>query len=446
MGAVAYGNFTSMPSVKYYLNNPKRKGQLRTDEVSIRAVFTLDRDNRFELRPEEKIEPKYWDARSQSVKTSHRHHIDINNYLSDYKRDLLNLWRQNRAQLTFEDFKVLAQQQANPCQKKTLFDAYQKFLTQYENEKDKKTFQKYAQLFELLKQYDSRKPIDLHNLDLNFYDSFKAFLYSQPNRQYAKFHLVKDQDHYIIERGKGNPVPLLDNTVYKFISNLKKFLGWCEERSYPVNPSFKKWKVVQHSQKPISLTINELEKLENAILPAHLAIARDYLVFECRTGQRISDIKRFDLSQFANNTWTFNRKKGNRIQSKQVHVHFEGYCAPALKILEKYNFKLPEISEQKLNDNIKEACKIAGIDGAIVQYYYSGSKCIKVMGFKYEFISTHSGRKTFITLGLQYMSPKIVKDLSGISDFKTLKHYEGESESVVIRQQLRNMDDKMKSA
>ena len=111
-----------MPSVKFYLNNPKRNGQLRVDEVSVRAVFTLDRHNRFELRPEEKIIPKYWDSRSQSVKTNHRHHIEVNNYLSDFKRDLLNLWREHRAMVTFEEFKRLAQdhfsQQVNPGQKK----------------------------------------------------------------------------------------------------------------------------------------------------------------------------------------------------------------------------------------------------------------------------------------------------------------------------------------
>lgn len=435
-----------MPTVKFYLSRPRKKGQLRPDEVSIYGMFSLDRSNRFSVDPDEKIEPKHWDFRSQSVKTSHRHHIDINNYLSDFKRDLLNLWRNNRAQLTFEEFKILAQQHGNPSQKKTLFDTYQKFLNQYESEKDKKTFQKYAQLLVLLKTFDQTKPIDLPTLDLNFYDNFKAFLYSQPNSQYKKFQLVKEDDYYLIQPGKGIPVPLLNNTVFKLISNLKNFLGWAEERGNAVHPSYKKWSIKTHTQKPISLTITELEKLESAILPEHLAIARDYLVFECRTGQRISDIKRFDISQFADNTWTFNRKKGNRIQSKQVHVHFEGYCAPALKILERYNFKMPEISEQKLNANIKQACKAAGIHSATVEYHYSGAKCIKIMGFKYEFISTHTGRKTFITLALQYMSPKIVKDLAGISDFKTLKHYEGESEVGVIKQQLRNMDDKIKSA
>ena len=435
-----------MPRVSFYLNNYKKNNQLRVDEVAIMASFSIGRAGRFGIVTDEKIEPKYWDFVRQCVKTSHRHHIDINNYLSDYKRDLLNLWRQNRAQMTFEEFKTLAQQQANPSQKKTLFDAYEKFLSMHEAGSDKKTFQKYGQLYELLKTFDQQKPIDIHGLDLNFYDNFKAFLFSQPNGQYKHFQLVRDGEYYAIQPGKGMPVPLLDNTVYKLISNLKYFINWCNDRVYSVHQSYKKWSIITHTQKPISLSITELERLENAILPAHLAIARDYLVFECRTGQRISDIKRFDLSQFHDNTWSFNRKKGNRIHSKQVHVHFEGYCAPALKILENYNFKMPQISEQKLNANIKEACKVSGIASPIVEYHYSGAKCIRVTGPKHEFISTHTGRKTFITLGLQFMNAKIVKDLAGISDFKTLKHYEGESESGVIRQSLKDMDSKIKSA
>lgn len=434
-----------MPRISFYLNNYGTKTKLKVGEVTIMASFSIGRAGRFGITTDEKIEPKLWDFKRQCAKPSHRHHIDINNALSDYKRDLLNLWKQNRAMLTFDEFKLLAVRTANPSQKKTLYEAYDNFLKSCESERDKKTVFKYLQLLDLLKAYNQIKPFDLVSMDLNFYDGFKIFLYSQPNKQYQKYQLVKDQDYYTIQPGKGNPVPLLDNTVYKILSNLKFFLGWCVDRGYTV-PSYQKWSILRQAAKPISLTLSELEKLENAILPKHLAIARDYLVFECRTGQRISDIKRFDISNFHDNTWSFFRKKGNRIHSKQVHVHFEGYCAPALKILERYNFKLPEISEQKLNKHIKEACKIAGINSTITEIRYSGSKCIKFIGFKYEFISSHTGRKTFITLGLQFMSPKIVKDLAGISDYQTLKHYEGQSESVIIKQQLKDMDHKIKSA
>jgi hypothetical protein len=110
-------------------------------------------------------------------------------------------------------------------------------------------------------------------------------------------------------------------------------------------------------------------------------------------------------------------------------------------VLAKYNFELPKISEQKLNKNIKRVCEIAGITKEIFIERWAGNKCIRISGKKYEFISTHTGRKTFITIALQFMPPKLVKDLTGIEDYKTLKHYEGESEAEIIEGYLNKIEE-----
>jgi hypothetical protein len=185
-------------------------------------------------------------------------------------------------------------------------------------------------------------------------------------------------------------------------------------------------KVTPHTKKHAEVT-----KIVKA-----LDVARDYLVFECRTGQRISDIKRFDLKDYGDFRWTFNPRKGNRLSSRTQTVYFKGYCAPALSILAKYNWKMPTVSEQKINDNIKTACKVAGINQEIITYRWAQNKRIRISGPKYEFISSHIGRKSFITIALQHMEAKIVKDLAGIDSWATLKHYEGNSEQNTIEQAL----------
>src|SRR5690606_22682658 len=158
-----------------------------------------------------------------------------------------------------------------------------------------------------------------------------------------------------------------------------------------------------------------------APLTGNLAIARDYLVFECRTGQRISDVKRFNLKDFDGQSWTFYPRKGNRLGKKKVTVHFTGYCEKAPEILQRYNFKMPELSEQKINKNIKEACRQAGINTPTEIFRTAQNKRIRIAGPKYEFISTHTGRKTFITIALQFMSPTSVMQLAGIDSYSTLK-------------------------
>jgi integrase len=61
-------------------------------------------------------------------------------------------------------------------------------------------------------------------------------------------------------------------------------------------------------------------------------------------------------------------------------------------------------------------------------------------GKKYEFISSHTGRKTCVTiLGNIYNVPiKIIMQLTGISDIKTVMHYLGESDDSVLEKHLNN--------
>jgi site-specific recombinase XerD len=442
-------------TVRFYLRSPKLEdGKLRKDEVSIFAKFTVDRNRRIEITLDEKIEPKHWDFKSQQVKSTYRGHYEVNIYLSDFKTKLLTLYRENR-DIPFDKFKALAQQKPS-TEKKTLFIAIEQFLAQYGAEKDIKTVGRYKVMTKQLKIFSQTHDIDIHTLDHNFYDKFKRFLFEIPNPNYRGCSLVvdhSDTNTFSIDRsGSGTPIGLFDDTVYKYFIHIKTFLAWAEKRGFKVHPSYKSWEIIQRRYPPISLTLSEVEHLENfefteenvkpyanknfnSVIKA-INIARDYLVFECRTGQRISDIKRFDLKDFKDDKWTFTPRKGNRLLGKTNTVYFKGYCAPALLILQKHNWKMPVVSEQKINDNIKTACKIAGINEEITTYRWAQNKRIKISGPKYSFLSSHTGRKSFVTILLQHTDAKTVKDLAGIDSWETLKHYEGNSESSAIESNL----------
>ncbi|HMG92369.1 MAG TPA: hypothetical protein VK589_20065 [Chryseolinea sp.] len=427
-----------MASVKFYLRryrsdiyNPQNV------EVSVIAKFTVDRRNRFEITLDEKIAPRYWSRKDQCVRGTYRGHLEVNEYLSEVKFKLLSLYRENR-EMPFAEFKALALKRPEE-EKKTLFVAYDKFLDAYRNEKDSKTVSKYTTLLIRLSHFEKVYPYDLATMDFNFYDAFKKFLYRIPNPFYARCILTRNYDGSwdLLEGDQGEPVGIFDDMVYSYLIQLKTFLGWAEKRGYQVHQSYKLWQIIRRVHPPISLTSSELERLECVTLSKALEIARDYLVFECRTGQRISDIKRFDLKDLHDDKWTFTPRKGNRLNAKQITVHFKGYCAPALDILHKYNWKIPIISEQKLNDNIKRACKEAGIDSETVVYRYAGEKRIKISGPKYEFISSHVGRKTMITLALQAGMPvEYIMALTGITEYKTIKHYKAKFEDSAIEQEL----------
>jgi hypothetical protein len=427
-----------MISVRFYIKKTP------SIEAKIIARITKSRSERFEIRTDERIQPKFWDSKNQQVKSTFRGHYEINTALQEFKTKILKLYRDNQS---FAKFKRLCQEKDE--EKKTLFSALANFLNQYELEKDSKTLAKYRTLQKHLIAFDKIHSIDFSTLDFSFYDTFKRYLLAIPNPFYRNYSLHPDSDisgqYKLVPDDKGLPVGIFDDNVYSYIIQLKTFLAWSEKRGYQVNHAYKSWEVIRRVHDPISLTSKELELLENATFTSSaLDVARDYLVFECRTGQRISDIKRFNLKDYEDGKWTFTPRKGNRLSNKTITVHFKGYCAPSLHILHKWNWRVPEISEQKLNDNIKRACKAAGIDTETVLYRWAGNKRIKISGPKYEFISSHTGRKSFITLALQQgLSVEIVMALTGITEYKTIRHYKSKFEDSAIEEQLERISGKV---
>lgn len=388
---------------------------------------------------DEKIEPKFWDFKDQKVKGTHPRHLEINLYLQKIETEIQNQYYINR-EMPFDKFKALIRSKGTN-EKKTLFIALDQFLTQYRAEKDAKTLGKYNALHRQLVAFDQIQSIDFKDLNTTFYDKFKQFLYAVPNPNYRKFRLAFDRhsDSYsLVPSDDGPAVGLFDDTVYKYIINLKTFLKWAETRDYQVHPSYKSWTIVRRKHEPISLTKDELQKLQNySCENKSQDIARDYLVLMCLTGQRISDIKRFNVKDVSGNEWTFIQKKGQRLVNSKVTVPLEGFIAPALDILIKYNWKLPAISEQKINKHIKTVCKNAGIDTPVEYIRWAQNKKIVMREPKYAFISNHTGRKTFITLALQEgLSIEFVMSITGISEYQTIKAYRARFESSAIKEAL----------
>lgn len=434
-----------MASARFRLNHPKEPDT----PVSILVRFYSKKTGRLDMATGETCPPSQWEG--QRVSSKHKNYGRINKHLSKMEGELLDLWRDHRSTATAEELKSLVRGivkgETTTDQKKTVAHIVTQFIAQYEKEKDPATVKRYRGLLKKLTAFNPDLTID--QLDFNFYDGFKNFLFGCPNPVYSGHSLFTDPGtgSYFIAldnsgNGTGQRIGLFDDTVYKYLVNVKSVVAWAERRGETVHPSYKTWEIIKRDYQPISLTLDELRQIENLHLPErHLDIARDFLVLECRTGQRISDLRRFNKSDISGNTWTFTQKKGNRLNSKRISLPLVGYCAPALLILQKYNYELPKVSEQKINEHIKTICKRAGIDNQLFIERWAGNKKVRIPGFKYEFISTHTGRKTFITIALQFMQPHTVMQITGIRSFKTLRHYAGEVEMMTIEAGLRSIEN-----
>lgn len=114
----------------------------------------------------------------------------------------------------------------------------------------------------ILKKLEAFNPeLGFEDLDFNFYDAFKKFLYSEPNPGYAGFDLRHDSSDSVHTMfASDNPVHrvgLFDDTVYKYLVHIKTVCAWAEKRGYTVNPAYKSWEIIKREYPVISLTLDE---------------------------------------------------------------------------------------------------------------------------------------------------------------------------------------------
>ena len=180
-------------------------------------------------------------------------------------------------------------------------------------------------------------------------------------------------------------------------------------------------------KKVIFLTRNELDKIRACQIPAakqYLERVRDVLLFCCFTGLRNSDVynlKRSDVKEEHIEITTIKTADSLIIE---LNDHSKA-------ILEKYkdipfqnNKALPVVSNQKMNEYLKELGELAEIDEPVRETYYKGNERIDEVTPKYALLSTHTGRRTFICNALALGIPvQVVMKWTGHSDYKAMKPY-----------------------
>mgnify|MGYP003309827821 CR=1 FL=1 len=176
----------------------------------------------------------------------------------------------------------------------------------------------------------------------------------------------------------------------------------------------------------VYLERDELNRLENLDLSnrPYLDRVRDVFVFACYCGLRFSDIQRLEISQIYGKALHVVTKKTNNPVSIELNSH-------TTRILGKYydgeslNKKaLPTISNQKTNSYLRKICKLAGIDAPIKLVYYKGNDRIEEVMPKYEAITFHASRRTFITMALLLEVPiPVIMQWSGHRNQSALKPY-----------------------
>ena len=96
------------------------------------------------------------------------------------------------------------------------------------------------------------------------------------------------------------------------------------------------------------LTENELKRLREADLPEKEAKARDLFIFAAYTGLAYCDVMDFNFRTMTEQSGDMYFIDGSRL--KTGTNFFTPILPPAMEVLQRYNYQLPKISNQKAND------------------------------------------------------------------------------------------------
>ena len=407
-------------NIIFTLESRKKDGVLITENVPIRMRVNFA-SKRIEFTTGYRIDATKWDADKQRVKNGCSNKLkqsasEINASLLEYYTEIQSIFKR------FEVEDVMP----TPEQIKEAFNALHKPVSEEPKPKKEALPCDFFQVFDDFVEDCGRQS--------NWMDStFEKFAA-------VKNHLTNFREgltfEFFDERGLNDYVGYLrdvkemrNTTIGKQLSFLKWFLRWAFKKGVHQNNAYDSYKPKLKStqKKIIFLTWDELNRLREFKIPFNkqaLERVRDVFLFQCFTGLRYSDVFNLRRSDIKGDHIEVTTVKTSDSLIIELNNHSKAILDKYKDVAFEYDKVLPVITNQKMNDYLKELAELAGIDEPIRQTYYKGNERIDDVTPKYALLGTHAGRRTFICNALALgIPPQVVMKWTGHSDYKAMKPY-----------------------
>jgi site-specific recombinase XerD len=246
-----------------------------------------------------------------------------------------------------------------------------------------------------------KRIITFDSFDLDFYESFIDYL----------------SFSYIQRRRKEVIYGLKINTIGKTVKQLRIFLRNRMKKKIIQQIDLSDFKITEEAVDAIYLTWEEISKIYKVELSRfpHLVDHRNMFVLACLTGLRFSDFSTIKQSDVRNRM--LHKKQGKSDAWVVIPLRNEA------QNLFNHEFKnqIPVLTNPEFNRHIKTIGRLAGINDSIEFSYKKGHKDIKVTKPKYEWITSHTCRRSFCTN--EFLSGTPVELIMRISGHKSVKDF-----------------------
>ena len=405
-------------NIIFTLESRKKDGVLIVENVPIRMRVNFA-SKRIEFTTGYRIDAAKWDSDKQRVRNGCTNKLKQS--ASEINASLLGYYTE--VQEIFKKFEV-EEIMPTPEQIKEAFNALHKPTEEVKPRKS--TPNAFYKVFDEFVRDCGRQ----NDWTDSTYEKFAA----------VKNHLMNFRDgltfDFFDEKGLNDYVTYLrdvkemrNSTIGKQLSFLKWFLRWAFKKGLHQNNAYDSYKPKLKStqKKIIFLTWEELNKLREFEIPAAkqaLDRVRDVFLFQCFTGLRYSDVFNLRKSDIKGDHIEVTTVKTSDSLIIELNNHSKAILDKYKDVAFEDDKVLPVITNQKMNDYLKELAELAGIDEPVRQTYYRGNERIDEVTPKYALLGTHAGRRTFICNALALgIPPQVVMKWTGHSDYKAMKPY-----------------------
>jgi site-specific recombinase XerD len=337
-----------------------------------------------------------WDKKKERFKLKHPNAYNLNSTIQQMEDKIWSFIEEKTKKkeiITSDSIKTFLRGKEKP--KDTLLSAFDYFISNHCQSLNKGTTKHYIstknKLSSFLSSIYHKTDMELEYLNFAFISKFKLHL----------------EQHY-----KNHP-----NTINKDITRLKAVLNYAIKLEWLSTNPFNSYRSTTVPTVKSVLNLDDISKIEGYIPQSETYnVVKDGFLFMCYTGLSYSDLQQLKKENIQT---TVNGNKIIKISRKKTSE----YCmiplvSKALSIIKKYSnhpfvvnngYALPVISNQKMNEYVKEMVKILGITKSV---------------------SCHVARHSFATNALELGVPiETVSKALGHSSIKTTQIYAKITES-----------------
>lgn len=321
----------------------------------------------------EKCAKDLWNAKKGRVKQSALSALEINLKLDDYSSRANTCFRELTAKKapTYNEIeKAIKAEFTSKFQESNLFAYYDKYISLISKSHSQSHFKRHKVVLNKIKKFCRKhgdSTLQFEDLSRTFFDSFCTFL-------------VTDEK-------------LLDHVALRYFRYFRMFVRYYETQGvHTVNIQYTP-KFIDEKPKHVTLSIKELLRIQNLDLKDNKRLSNSRKIFflQLHTGLRYGDLCMLNEN-------SIDKVHGViRITTSKTNAH------PIIPITDEIDLILRDgfprfISIQKQSKYLKELCRMAELNEVVELTRRRNGKLIKIVKPKWEFVGTHTLRRSKITL------------------------------------------------